>query len=104
MKSLLLSDIFVTNERKTLKQVKQEYSASPHPAGSARWGILAERQPRQTSSSVLDGPGCEDFSFGRKKQKKTRDREISGKIHQRRRVEETTVACRATRAFLLETR
>src|SRR5690606_9713429 len=35
--------------------------------------------------------------------KKTRDQKISGKIHQRRRVEETTLACRATRAFLLET-
>jgi len=29
-------------------------------------------------------------------QKKARDREISGQIHQRRRVEETTVACRAS--------
>src|SRR5690606_26791421 len=29
------------------------------------------------------------------RQKKTRDQEISGKIHQRRRVEETTLACRA---------
>src|SRR5690625_2146459 len=29
------------------------------------------------------------------RRKKTRDQEISGKIHQRRRVEETTLACRA---------